>query len=1642
MGIASKIVKGGLEALAKKARRAEDLERKAAEAYAQMPEYLQDPYLGLSTSNIGKVTKSILEKAPRKSKATLEAEGYYHPIGNKLKLSKPAQEYTADIVDDPNMPLVPKILKSPEDLYGKVGIPLVGDRSDTGKLLRGIEGVIFDEPVILEGGFKFGRAHQYKNPKISSVWASDPNVVTSLNNQIKRAAESGKDVLGISSMGSQTMVDYNTMIAKSALNMTDLKGIHPKAIETFNSEIKNLANKNKETGKITTPFQNFLGIDHPEVTTQLLSKGAGELRKAFIRTMEKDQYRKLGFPEMAPIRKAVTDAEILDLPLGSTGLEMYKMSPEGNIVEAPKNPHSTYPVHMQGEVFGGFETPIDYKNMFSTFYEPKKLMSVKDPQAYRAYSLSAPIQEFNQQWLDEVMPIYQQKIKDITGRKKGGEIHPDGSARLANGASARKMVQYILKDQEGYAGGGLAKKIAKTLAKDYKPTKGKISEVKDYIRDAKGEYGAQRVERAADLVPNLEKQYSARALREAFDGDNAKSVMVINPAEYEKYAKQLPEYYGKPMSGIKFTEGKQVPITIPPSESYYDILTGKNPLERSDYTSRKMILDDYLDYLGQTARGKGLLEAPYLMLDESKGLKNFRIAGHEGRHRARALEKLGDESTLIRLLPRGIREGLPRSSQEEYQEGLKELLGPNPKVYPEKPYGDKYKENYRSLIELPEFFAEGGSVDKDPEQLRNIIKGILGSDIEKDQDFGAGGVVKNIAKKLAKELPEASASGKTPISTTVGTYKKASPILLEDIKDVNAPVLDYGSGMGLGAEELRKTFPNVKTLEPFYKGNFDFTDPSKVPSGEFKGLTNFSVLNTVTPEVRDSIVENIGRVMDRGGVGLITARSPSAVMSTKGRLANEPNSMITQKGTYQKGFDTDELREYIKYILGSDFEYEPLKGLSGTSVKVKKKADGGTITTPEIEVKPEYETLKEVPRGKISGKIADILKPASEFLGKYEVIPQIPLIGGTSIAELTGVEGLQTLADDMSRGYRPIRNLERGKLQSSYFDPRLADAADLGLTALGGIGAAKNLGKTAIKEGMRQIQTGEGMLGRNVINPRMNVIKDPGGMVVGAEKELDQQLLYLKKNEGVVGRYVPTENIVATGVEGSLKDKNAVALNSWVDTKVRKYIRNQAGSKDDPILKSIESGVEHNFTPPQSGDTKYNISMKRKFAGKDPQGIATTERGKDWEYTVDSIFNPVKSSEIKDILQRGKDLPPSIASDKLIASVLRTEHNLPVYNKQDLEALQLINQIPDETVYGLNPEITNRLGLNHMTDVLSEDLNAGRLRPEQLNQMSIEKAIRRVAEYDAEKAKIASKAEADRIKDLPTPITYNKDYKWLELKHPTDPAITKEALKSEGNQMGHCVGTHCDYYDGVMNGSKQIFSLRDANNKPHVTIETNIVRDLDRWLNANKETISKDPELSKRIFTDDFDEKYPRNRIDDEELVNMYIGNMKKTMKEKGLPIHEDPGAYVNIKQVKGNKNSRPKDPYQNYVTDFIQKNPTGHEIVDIYELENTNLMNVNDVSTNGIVPKEIHFHPDVEKAMTSFYPAFKNLMSADKEELTYRLFKTAAKDLARQNKNYFTGEDLLENIRNKYLPMPKAKGGSIDLQQEYKLENMRRRYG
>lgn len=896
--------------------------------------------------------------------------------------------------------------------------------------------------------------------------------------------------------------------------------------------------------------------------------------------------------------------------------------------------------------------------------------------------------------------------------------------------------------------------------------------------------------------------------------------------------------------------------------------------------------------------------------------------------------------------------------------------------------------------------------------------------------YAGGGFAKKFGKKMAEklakdiELPPAENSARTQIVGTLPTYEKARDILgKEGIK--GADIIDFGAGKGLGSTSMK-----ADSFEPYPQGWYPtYTKSEDIPSEKYKGLLNLNVLNVLDPEMRAHTVKEIGRVMQpEGGTGLITTRGRDVMNTIGGKAGNEPMSVITSRDTYQKGFEPNELREYIKYILGGDFEYEPLN-LGPAGVKIKKKAEGGSIDEPEV--------LKEIPRGKISGKIADILKPASEFLGKYEVLPQIPLLGGTSVAELTGVEGIQTLADDISRGYRPIRNLERGKLQTSFFDPRLVDAVDLGTTALGGVGLAKNLGKTAIKEGMKQIETGTGMLGRNVMNPRMNVIKDQGGMLVGGEKALDDELIAMKRNESAY------PHAQAHYVVGD-KDPNAVALNQWVDTKVRKYLRNQAGTEADPILKTIESGVEHNFQPTM-GDTKYSVRNKRLQVGKPEAGIANTELGKEFEYKIDSMFEPKSSKDIKEILNSPMEFADPATAKRRKASLLRVEQDLPISDEKDLDALMLINQIPDKNVYTLSgTNITERLGLNHVSDVLMEDLQTGKLRPEQLNQMSIEKAIRRAAEYDAEKTKAMAKANASSVEGMPIPKAYDDGYKWVELKHDTDPKRTEKALKSEGEMMGHCVGGYCP---NVESGEIKIFSLRGPDGKSHVTIEARPQFSMTLWRNANLDAINSNPKLKQYDFNMnslDNDHKYGYRMTERD-----YVTEMTKEMKKLGInPV--EPPSYMELHQVKGKQNKRPDDKYQNYISDFIKNNPTKHEIVLVEELHNTNLMNVQDVVDDGIVSKTLHNNPEIDKILKikhadEYRPDMPNIPKSFSrtEELRYDLFKEAATDLARQNKYFIDKDDILNHLREKYLTPPKkAKGGSIDLQQEYKLENMRRRYG
>lgn len=223
----------------------------------------------------------------------------------------------------------------------------------------------------------------------------------------------------------------------------------------------------------------------------------------------------------------------------------------------------------------------------------------------------------------------------------------------------------------------------------------KLSNVKESVRQSKGDFGARRVERAADEIPNLEKLYKEEGLRSAFVGDNAQAVMTMKPGDFEKFAKRLEGRTSADI-GPKMAE-----------------LAKKGEIDK--YT---LPTDEYVQYLKRLR--EGFDDVPFLGIDKEEfglPLKPF-ISGHEGRHRSRALAESGQPTSLVRLIPRAeLREPFPRRSQEEYLDALRQELDLTGNLV--------LPEGGGSPIVLPDIYAEGGGVHMQSGGKAGAVKGAL-----------------------------------------------------------------------------------------------------------------------------------------------------------------------------------------------------------------------------------------------------------------------------------------------------------------------------------------------------------------------------------------------------------------------------------------------------------------------------------------------------------------------------------------------------------------------------------------------------------------------------------------------------------------------------------------------------------------------------------------------------------------------------------------------------------------------------------------------------------------------------------------------------------------------------------------------------
>lgn len=290
--------------------------------------------------------------------------------------------------------------------------------------------------------------------------------------------------------------------------------------------------------------------------------------------------------------------------------------------------------------------------------------------------------------------------------------------------------------------------------------------------------------------------------------------------------------------------------------------------------------------------------------------------------------------------------------------------------------------------------------------------------------------------------------------------------------------------------------------------------------------------------------------------------------------------------------------------------------------------------------------------------------------------------------------------------------------------------------------------------------------------------------------------------------------------------KPAPYVNDFIDNQLKTYMKKRMGTENDEIRKLADKGIKHADVSPN-----YNYSslkeLRNKF-GFPKQGIAKTDDGLAWEGNVDNYLKPTFAI---DDIRYNPDL----------------EH-LDVYNKSFEELLPLKDEIlkaypgrnkviaevglsrPNAPIYEIGDEVPEQLGFNHMADELYNMLHIGMnqdtipqnwpkdliLTPEQVNTMSVEDMVKKVAKVNKhrEKMALAAKRKAnERFANLEAVHTFDDGSRLVELPDPTSSDEAMDLVRNCGEN-----GKWCTQGRGMAtqygSGNNRLMVLFDKDNNP------------------------------------------------------------------------------------------------------------------------------------------------------------------------------------------------------------------------------------
>lgn len=506
------------------------------------------------------------------------------------------------------------------------------------------------------------------------------------------------------------------------------------------------------------------------------------------------------------------------------------------------------------------------------------------------------------------------------------------------------------------------------------------------------------------------------------------------------------------------------------------------------------------------------------------------------------------------------------------------------------------------------------------------------------------------------------------------------------------------------------------------------------------------------------------------------------------------------------------------------------------------------------------------------------------------------------------------------------------------------------------VGLAAVPGKVA--SALPEVVTGLGALGAGVIKPK------GGNWLAGSvERAIEPlkrplypgRLPFGNDAQAIAAALGETPEYVMRNA-----DPSSVALNKWIDTKLTKYVKNEMATPEDPVRALAERGVLH--IQPYDFAT-VGLGEKRQKAGMPMQLQSQSAPAQFWEQMADRGIDFTTPERIKRQAEKGA-----------------WEHQRNV-NATTLKENPWMENIPADTkIYSpsIADDIVKDAGFSHIIDELTNAMNPNsglpaslRLTPQQLEKVTVPQAVERVAKINEWRA--AQKAEADALRARNPGTFEHKTYetvpgtakpnekgmRWVELKLPevtspdqlTNPeAISKynqylsvapdnleiqksalsraakiqnetvlqDALKYEGDVMGHCVGGYCP---DVIEGRSRIYSLRDKKGEPHVTIEV-------------------EPDMQAGFR----EGEGPRTPEEDVDLRNLYINQVRTNRVPQDVTFSQwwrarnnipEPEQKMQITQIKGKANKAPKDEYLPFVQDFVRSGNWSR----VDDLQNTGLI-------------------------------------------------------------------------------------------------------